>query len=611
MMRPARCFGFLIVIAVCTAPSSRAAAQQTVPRFERSACDFEPAPVLPRDLVRECGHLVVLENRARPNGRTYRLAVVIYKAREPDGSPPLLLLHGGPGGNGGTRFPWRELTFPLARKRDIIAFDMRGVSASEPRLCRSFVADATPAFQLATRPEWEAGHRDAVRACVATLDTQGIDRTAFGADTNAADAIDLRRALGHAKWDVYGVSYGGLVVQELLQLDSAGLNSAAIVSSPVQGTEYAATWALHYQERLERIFAACAAQPTCHAAFPTLEQDFYTLYDEFNTKPVEYRMPGAAPPRTVLLNGERFLMELRRETGGPPSIARVPLLIHELRRGNRAAAIDRLMGGRELQPWDAIGRIVQCNEYGATYRRAVAAILPQLRPPFRTVADDFREHCDVWLPQPSRQADTARIASDVPTLILHGEYDPLDLLATQRQMMTKLTRAYAFTFPGEGHAGTPIGCHGSIVQQFLENPRRAPDSSCLALMPRVVFRTNSFAPTLTIAINARAASPFAGTWEVILGGGPDFTMQLQADGGVVRGQVDQGLLPVFDGRVANDTLRFKVKTSDSARVITFSATRQGDELRFTRAVETLSGGGAGQGIFGTAGPTALTARRIR
>jgi hypothetical protein len=326
---------------------------------------------------------------------------------------------------------------------------------------------------------------------------------------------------------------------------------------------------------------------------------------------VEYRIPDADPPRTVLLNGERFLMGLRRETSTPASIARVPLLIHELRPGNRAAAIDRLMGGRELQPWDAIGRIVQCNEYGATYRHDVATILPQLRPPFRTVADDFREHCDLWLPQPSRQADIARIASDVPTLILHGEFDPLDIPATQRHMLKKLTRAYAFTFPGEGHAGTPIGCHGSIVQQFLENPRRTPDSSCLALMPRVQFRTSSFAPTLTVVINANAASPFAGTWEVILGGGPDFTMQLQADGGVVRGQVDQGLLPVLDGRVANDTLRFKVKTSDNARIITFSATRQGDDLRFTRAVETLAGGGAGQGIFGTAGSAALTARRIR
>ena len=103
---------------------------------------------MPRDLIRECGHLVVLESRALSNGRAYRLAVVIYKAREPDGSPPLLLLHGGPGGAGGTRFPWRELTFPLARKRDIITFDNRGVSASEPPLCRSFVADATPSGPL-------------------------------------------------------------------------------------------------------------------------------------------------------------------------------------------------------------------------------------------------------------------------------------------------------------------------------------------------------------------------------------------------------------------------------------------------------------------------------
>jgi hypothetical protein len=66
---------------------------------------------------------------------------------------------------------------------------MRGVGASEPQLCPDFLQRAGPAFQRPTRKEWEDGYRAAVRECVASIDAQGYDRTAYGADVSAADAI--------------------------------------------------------------------------------------------------------------------------------------------------------------------------------------------------------------------------------------------------------------------------------------------------------------------------------------------------------------------------------------------------------------------------------------
>jgi pimeloyl-ACP methyl ester carboxylesterase len=170
-----------------------------VPRFEITTCDYPVPPPLPRDIRRECGYLIVRQDRARPEGRTFRLAVVRYPAREPDGSPPLLLLHGGPDGDGGTRVGWGALMqLPPVRRRDVVSFDMRGVSASEPHICPQFDDEAGAAFFSRTRKEWEEGFRAAVRACVATL--EGLDRSASGADVNAADAIDLRRAFGYPVW---------------------------------------------------------------------------------------------------------------------------------------------------------------------------------------------------------------------------------------------------------------------------------------------------------------------------------------------------------------------------------------------------------------------------
>src|SRR5262245_61740763 len=77
--------------------------QDKPPRFEWVTCDFPLPAAVPQDVKRECAYLVVPESRARPDGRMFKLAVVVYRAREPGGVPPLLLLHGGPGGIGGTR----------------------------------------------------------------------------------------------------------------------------------------------------------------------------------------------------------------------------------------------------------------------------------------------------------------------------------------------------------------------------------------------------------------------------------------------------------------------------------------------------------------------------
>lgn len=590
------------------------AASQVVPRLENAPCDYPLPAGIPTDINRECGYLIVAANRALQGAKTYRLAVVTYRARDPNGAVPLLLLHGGPGGIGGTRFPWSELrVLPFTRHRDVITFDMRGVSASEPAICPRFVEDAAPAFRLSTRREWEAGWRRAIVQCVASLEAQGIDRAMFGADVNAADAIDLRRALGYERWDIYGVSYGGIVVQELLRLDSAAVNAAAIVSSPSQGDDYAAQGALRYQRNLERVFTACTAQPGCHAAFPTLEQDFYALFDEFTRKPVLVAGVGE-PPQDILLNGERFLMELRREIGPPQTRRRVPLLIHELRHGDRASAMRRLLSGRALQPWDALGRLVQCNEYGAGYRAAVARFLPQMREPFRSVADDFREHCDLWLRNPARQADSTRVASNVPTLILHGEYDGDDGPAVQKRIAAKLTRAYTYTFPGEGHAGPPVGCHGDIVQQFFTNPERVPNGSCVALMLTTQFRAQGFGPALTVLIQTtgNATSGFAGTWEAAIATPPDLVIRLETDGNAVSGMVFDQMLPILDGTITSDTLRFIVKTADAARLIRFQATRHGDELRFTRTAENIAGvGTSGVGMRGVFGPSSFAAKRVR
>jgi hypothetical protein len=168
-------------------------------------------------------------------------------------------------------------------------------------------------------------------------------------------------------------------------------------------------------------------------------------------------------------------------------------------------------------------------------------------------------------------------------------------------------------------------CHGAILRQFLENPQREPDSSCADDPPPLVFETKSLELrtfVIRIAAEGPQSTALAGQWRAVLPG-PQATVQfdLRAVDGALAGTITpnarQGGGPVtaveiFDGRIAVDTLTFKAKIPEGDRTITFVATRNGDELTFTRDVDVVPGGDPGrEGIFAVLGPSTFTATRAR
>jgi pimeloyl-ACP methyl ester carboxylesterase len=470
------------------AQASAGNAPQAVPRFETGECRLSPPDGVPRP---DCGWLIVPEVRNNPKSKTLRLAVAVYRAVEPAQAPPILLLHDGPGGEGGIRasHPAFEtlVRSALARSRDVVIFDMRGAGLSEPSMCPDFYDGATPAFNLRLPEERVRRYNDAVRSCAGWLKAAAIEPTAYSTEVNAADAIDLRRVLGYSQWDVLGISYGAQLAQALMALDGGAVNAVVMISPMTTSGIEAAEMAFTHQRALDRLFSTCAAQQECAARFPTLAQDFEALYEEFEREPLEVHTTGAAGPTTVWLDGARFVRETSRHltVAAPP---RLPLLVHELRRGDRASAAAAFVGDGLMRPYHPLDHLVGCNDYGADYPDAVTRIRPQLRAPFQSIADDIREHCNGWFDRLYFRKDLT-VPGDIPTLMLNGEIDPYGTDWRSRQLAVGFTHAYVHDIRGRGHE--PLGsCAQSIVEAFLREPSRAPDVSCIADVPSITFVTD-------------------------------------------------------------------------------------------------------------------------
>ena len=91
--------------------------------------------------------------------------------------------------------------------------------------------------------------------------------------------------------------------------------------------------------------------------------------------------------------------------------------------------------------------------------------------------------CAEW---PTGEADASAnqpVASEVPTLILSGEFDPITPPAWGFQAAETLEYTYAYVYPGIGHgASVADPCPKRMMVEFLENPQREPEASCIAEM---------------------------------------------------------------------------------------------------------------------------------
>src|SRR6185369_12772277 len=107
-----------------------AEAQNVVPRFEPSDCDFQ----IPDGYEPECGHLIVSENRSNPDSRTISLGVAIYHSTSAHPEPdPVVYLIGEPGGSA-LEYPsisFNQRYHEFLSNRDYIVFDQRGAQHSD------------------------------------------------------------------------------------------------------------------------------------------------------------------------------------------------------------------------------------------------------------------------------------------------------------------------------------------------------------------------------------------------------------------------------------------------------------------------------------------------
>ena len=133
---------------------------------------------------------------------------------------------------------------------------------------------------------------------------------------------------------------------------------------------------------------------------------------------------------------------------------------------------------------------VQCHEElsftSAAEAEAAAAAYPELASYFDASINLGKTAftvCDSWDSGTASALENEPVRSNIPTLILAGEYDPITPPSWGEQLTQNFSNSYFFSYTGLGHgASISSSCSTGMVLAFLADPSTRPDDSCMVEM---------------------------------------------------------------------------------------------------------------------------------
>ncbi len=478
-------------------PAQHAAAKHVTPTADAApvvqrklgSLTFEPCTLAPKlgttTVEAQCTHFAVPEDYARPDGRKIVLAIAWIPSRNGDAADPVFMLAGGPGQSALDSYPTIAQAFAdTLKKRNVILVDQRGTGGSNPLICEDKSGDKSSVEQQAAASSPEAV-KHFTENCRDTLSKKADLR--FYTTTEAIQDLDVvRTAIGAAQINLVGISYGTRVAQQFahrypkntrtVMLDSVAPNELIL------GNEFARD----LDEALAMTFGQCKKTPHCVERMGDPRANLKTLLAQLKVKPipVTYRDPITGEEKQEDLTRGHLAMVARMYAYQPIVAAILPLALSEASKGRYAPLMAQatLVGG-ELGDSMAAGMqlSVICSEDGDQLKADPAYADSVLG---NELVDTLKQQCAVW-PHGQRPADFhAPFKSDLPVLLLEGEFDPVTPPRYGEQVVKNLSHGRLLILRGQGHNEIPVGCMPKLMARFIDTAdAKSLDAHCLDKLP--------------------------------------------------------------------------------------------------------------------------------
>lgn len=478
--------------------ASCSATQHTQKPFTPS---FKPSTqtthAIPEGQAYTFGYLKVLENRSLPHGKTLSLPVYIFNSRSKNPNPdPIIYTVGGPGSSTMPSAQYMEY-YQYLDDRDLILIEQRGTAYASPHLDCPEWANAIYQSNL---PGGDAGISDsllleAALACRERLVTQGIDLNSYHTNSIAADIADLVTVLEIESYNLLTISYSTKIAQVLLRDYPRGIRSVVMDSALPLAVNYEEESVDNLMEAVDKLLSDCEADSSCAAAYPNLKQRFWEFLKDKTDNPlvVEVENPENGNVETVYVGGKDLI-----EVFTIASSAEVGNIPYEMNRllNNDLGLIKRQLADLFEGPGNGAGMgmrlSVWCSEEFPFFSQTAITEASNRHEEVQGMSPAVFEEeiCNAWAVRPMSEIDNQAVQSEIPVLLISGEYDNETPSKWAEQMTENLPNSFHLIFPGWKHTpttnwGNP--CAMQAANDFFNDPKTRPHPACLKDITGPVF----------------------------------------------------------------------------------------------------------------------------
>jgi len=434
----------------------------------------------------QCSDFKRLENPEDPKSRILDLSVIKFASRSvnPE-TDAFTIIQGGPGGSSiDLAVSFSPILESIRAKRDVIVIDQRGTGRSNKLIC--------------PEPEDNAHQFDAenikreTQRCVTQLEsvsqneegeTLASDLRFYTTSVAVDDLEALRIAAGYTQLNIYGVSYGTRVAQHYLRKYPSSVRSMIIdgvapIGLNLAGSEVAKRW----EDSFNRLNERCSQDENCVTTHGDLRESYQTLKKRFSEKKISINLPHPRTGESTEYTFDEYSLfsAIRLMTYNTESLSLMPLLISEAIKGHYTfVAAQILLAEESLGTATGMHNSVICTEDAPfvteeDIKQAKNTLVGEL------VSEAVLAGCSVW-PKGVLDDDFLKpFESDVPTLILSGETDPVTPAANGEIAAKMLSNSKHIVVPAHGHGVLARGCMPKLASLFIEDAHfESIDETCV------------------------------------------------------------------------------------------------------------------------------------
>jgi pimeloyl-ACP methyl ester carboxylesterase len=450
-----------------------------------------------------CYLIPVPKKSSQPRKGNYSMAVAVASSVNKTDQQPVLYLHGGPGIATLENLPryLNSRAWKLIReKQHLVFFDYRGTGFSQPALCPA-LQDSLTILSRTKPPVAEKKSRSvtAYQDCKQKLISEGIDIADFSTVQIAADADRIRKALGIKAWNIYGVSYGTNVALNILRNHGGSIRSV-IIDSPFPPNTPWMDFVRPFDASFKVLEKHIREDTLLSVKFSSLKTNFVKAVDRLNKEPVilPLKMKLDSTVTSYKYDGRDFAWSIWTALLSPKYIPLVPLAITEFGSGNDAA----------LTKWALL--FSDPNSFGRFSPAQSSAIMCfEQRPKTideteEALAAKYHEYSSFITPAGSADAECDAlgsgvvnkeffkpVVSNIPTLIIAGEYDPVCPPLFGAVAAKTLSNATFIIVPAASHSAISADdCIRKIASEFILYPQKKLVTECITKRPKIKFVTS-------------------------------------------------------------------------------------------------------------------------